>query len=70
LTRKYPGNTAKIGKNRLIREVVQYALIFFRNKDVFKRVALGTLVMFFQQWPGIDSSSCLTEITSQHTSTF
>lgn len=37
------------------REIAQYVTIF-RNKDSFKRVALGSLVMFFQQWSGIDSS--------------
>ncbi|KAK4610303.1 putative quinate permease [Fulvia fulva] len=31
------------------REIAQYVTIF-RNKDSFKRVALGSLVMFFQQW--------------------
>ncbi|KAK3615934.1 hypothetical protein LTR56_026299 [Elasticomyces elasticus] len=36
------------------REVAQYITIF-RNRDSFKRVALGCLVMFFQQWSGIDS---------------
>lgn len=55
LSTKYPGIAAKTGKNRLIRELAQYALIF-RSKDAFKRVALGALVMFFQQWSGIDSS--------------
>lgn len=39
----------------------------FRTKDAFKRVALASLVMFFQQWIGIDlnklklSLSCLFE---------
>jgi MFS family permease len=37
------------------REIAQYVTIF-RNKESFKRVALGSLVMFFQQWSGIDSS--------------
>lgn len=37
------------------REAAQYANIF-RTKDSFKRVAIGSLVMFFQQWSGIDSS--------------
>jgi MFS family permease len=55
LTSKYPGIAAKTGKNPLIRELAQYALIF-RSKDALKRVALGALVMFFQQWSGIDSS--------------
>ncbi|KAK4899543.1 hypothetical protein LTR27_003276 [Elasticomyces elasticus] len=36
------------------REMAQYANIF-RTKDNFKRVAIGGLIMFFQQWSGIDS---------------
>lgn len=31
------------------REIAQYVNIF-RTKDSFKRVAIGSLVMFFQQW--------------------
>lgn len=38
----------------LRREAAQYANIF-RSRDSFKRVAIGSLVMFFQQWSGIDS---------------
>lgn len=38
----------------LRREFAQYANIF-RSRDSFKRVAIGSLVMFFQQWSGIDS---------------
>ena len=37
------------------REIAQYANIF-RTKDSFKRVAMAGLIMFFQQWSGIDSS--------------
>lgn len=37
-----------------IREMVSYAQIF-QDRDKFKRVALASLVMFFQQWSGIDS---------------
>lgn len=40
------------------REIAQYANIF-RNRDAFKRVALAALIMFFQQWSGIDSSKSL-----------
>ncbi|KAF8850764.1 general substrate transporter [Acephala macrosclerotiorum] len=36
------------------REFAQYSNIF-RSKDNFKRVSLASLVMFFQQWTGIDS---------------
>ena len=39
------------------REIAQYANIF-RTKDSFKRVAMAGLIMFFQQWSGIDSSKC------------
>lgn len=37
------------------REFAQYISIF-RTKESFKRVAIGCLVMFFQQWSGIASS--------------
>ncbi|KAK7712152.1 hypothetical protein SLS57_007828 [Botryosphaeria dothidea] len=36
------------------REFAQYSGLI-RNKDAFKRVSLASLVMFFQQWTGIDS---------------
>ncbi|KAK8255562.1 quinate permease [Phyllosticta capitalensis] len=36
------------------REIVQYASLF-RSRDAFKRVTLAGMVMFFQQWTGIDS---------------
>ena len=36
------------------REFAQYTNIF-RTKDNFKRVAIAGLIMFFQQWSGIDS---------------
>lgn len=39
------------------REFAQYSGLI-RNKDAFKRVSLASLVMFFQQWTGIDSSTC------------
>jgi MFS family permease len=55
LDKKFPHLASKAGGNRLLREFAQYSLIF-RSKDSFKRVALGGLVMFFQQWSGIDSS--------------
>ncbi|EKG13413.1 Sugar/inositol transporter [Macrophomina phaseolina MS6] len=37
------------------REFAQYSGLI-RNKDAFKRVSLASLVMFFQQWTGIDSN--------------
>lgn len=51
---RYPELAAKAEGNKLYAELIQYTLIF-RNKDHFKRVAMGSLVMFFQQWSGIDS---------------
>ncbi|KAK7522307.1 quinate permease [Phyllosticta citriasiana] len=36
------------------REFVQYASLF-KSRDAFKRVTLAGMVMFFQQWTGIDS---------------
>ncbi|KAL1619952.1 hypothetical protein SLS56_009871 [Neofusicoccum ribis] len=36
------------------RELAQYRGLI-RNRDAFKRVSLASLVMFFQQWTGIDS---------------
>jgi MFS family permease len=45
------------GSSSIIRrEAAQYANIF-RSKDSFKRVAIGSLVMFFQQWSGMSSFS-------------
>jgi hypothetical protein len=40
---------------------LQYSNIF-RSRDNFKRVALASLVMFFQQWTGIDSSKPFLDI--------
>lgn len=45
---------AESGRSVWRRELAQYANIF-RTKDNFKRVAIAGLVMFFQQWSGIDS---------------
>lgn len=45
------------GSSSIIRrEAAQYANIF-RSKDSFKRVAIGSLVMFFQQWSGMSPFS-------------
>lgn len=44
----------KSRNNPWIRELASYKEIF-QSKDKFKRVALASLVMFFQQWSGIDS---------------
>ncbi|KAK2607881.1 hypothetical protein N8I77_006524 [Diaporthe amygdali] len=52
--RRSPTLAVKARGNRLLRELAQYSNIF-RNKDSFKRVAIGGTIMFFQQWSGIDS---------------
>jgi hypothetical protein len=53
--KKFPSLSAAAGNSVWRREFAQYSNIF-RSKDNFKRVALASLVMFFQQWTGIDSS--------------
>ncbi len=56
--KRFPELSKGIGNSVWRREFAQYSNIF-RSKDNFKRVALASLVMFFQQWTGIDSSkSC------------
>ncbi|KAL1849337.1 hypothetical protein Daus18300_013310 [Diaporthe australafricana] len=52
--KKFPHLAKKSKGNRLLRELAQYSNIF-RTKDSFKRVAIGSIIMFFQQWSGIDS---------------
>jgi MFS family permease len=51
----FPDLAAKEKQNVLFRELAQYVNCV-RTKDNFKRVATAWLVMFFQQWSGIDSS--------------
>lgn len=51
----FPNLAAKEEGSVWIREVAQYANCF-RTKDNFKRVTMAWLVMFFQQWSGIDAS--------------
>jgi hypothetical protein len=53
--RRFPELSKAAGNSVWRREFAQYSNIF-RSKDNFKRVALASLVMFFQQWTGIDSS--------------
>lgn len=53
--KKFPHLTENSRRNPWVREVMQYVPIF-KAKDSFKRVAIASLVMFFQQWSGIDSS--------------
>lgn len=51
--RKFP-RLAEPGHSVWHRELAQYTKIF-RTRDNFKRIAIASLVMFFQQWSGIDS---------------
>ncbi|KAL3703860.1 hypothetical protein TMatcc_009549 [Talaromyces marneffei ATCC 18224] len=50
----FPDLAARENQNVLFRELAQYVNCV-RTKDNFKRVATAWLVMFFQQWSGIDS---------------
>ncbi|CZR67016.1 related to quinate transport protein [Phialocephala subalpina] len=52
--KRFPALSKATGNSVWRREFAQYSNIF-RSKDNFKRVALASLVMFFQQWTGIDS---------------
>lgn len=52
--RRFPSLSAAAGKSVWRREFARYSNIF-RSKDAFKRVALASLIMFYQQWSGIDS---------------
>lgn len=52
--RAFPTLGAKEKNSVLYREYAQYCNIF-RTWDNFKRVSTAWLVMFFQQWSGIDS---------------
>lgn len=47
-------NLAESGHSVWRREIAQYARIF-RTKTNFKRVAIAGLIMFFQQWSGVDA---------------
>jgi hypothetical protein len=49
-----PNLAAKKAGSVLVREVAQYYQIF-RTWDNFKRVSTAWLVIFFQQWSGIDA---------------
>ncbi|KAJ5990240.1 hypothetical protein N7499_010768 [Penicillium canescens] len=50
----FPNLAAKEQGSILVREFAQYYQIF-RTWDNFKRVAIAWLIMFFQQWSGIDA---------------
>jgi MFS family permease len=51
---RFPHLAAAAGGSVWRREFAQYSNIF-RTKDNFKRVAIAGLIMFFQQWSGIDA---------------
>ncbi|KAJ5106608.1 hypothetical protein N7456_003283 [Penicillium angulare] len=51
--RRFP-HLAESGHSVWRRELVQYTNIF-RTKTNFKRVAIAGLIMFFQQWSGVDA---------------
>ncbi|KAH6900458.1 general substrate transporter [Thelonectria olida] len=53
-TKNFPNLAAKEQGNVWMREFAQYYLIF-RTWDNFKRVATSWIIMFWQQWSGIDS---------------
>lgn len=53
--KQFPSLAASAGNSVWRREFAQYSNVF-RTKDSFKRVATASLVMFFQQWTGIDAS--------------
>jgi MFS family permease len=50
----FPKMAEKEKQNVWLKEIVQYMSIF-RTWDNFKRVSTAWLVMFFQQWSGIDA---------------
>ena len=56
LQQRYP-RLVKEGGNIWVTELMGYADLF-RSLDNFKRTAIAGIIMFFQQWTGIDSSKC------------
>ncbi|KAG5340309.1 hypothetical protein C0989_002203 [Termitomyces sp. Mn162] len=55
LERRYP-RLVKEGGSIWIAELMGYANLF-RSLDSFKRTAIAGIIMFFQQWTGIDSTT-------------
>ncbi|KAF8069951.1 putative MFS quinate transporter [Lyophyllum atratum] len=53
LEQRYP-QLVKEGSSIWVRELMGYANLF-RSRDSFKRTAIAGIIMFFQQWTGIDS---------------
>lgn len=51
--RDFPG-LAEQGQSRLKHQLAQYRMCF-RTMDNFKRICTAWLVMFWQQWSGIDA---------------
>jgi MFS family permease len=45
---------AEKGKSRFMQQIAQY-IVCFRSKDNLKRVCTAWLIMFWQQWSGIDA---------------
>lgn len=54
--RDFP-HLAEKGKSRFMQQVAQYVTCF-RSIDNLKRVCTAWLIMFWQQWSGIDASEC------------
>jgi MFS family permease len=52
--RHFPNLSEKNRTNPWVKEIMQYGRLF-RTKDSFKRVAIASCIMFFQQWSGIDA---------------
>ncbi|KAG6829863.1 hypothetical protein H0H87_009889 [Tephrocybe sp. NHM501043] len=53
LEQRYP-QLVREGGSIWVRELMGYANLF-RTRDSFKRTAIAGIIMFFQQWTGIDS---------------
>lgn len=53
----YPALAEREKKSIFMHQVAQYANCF-RTRDNLKRVCTAWLIMFFQQWSGIDASKC------------
>lgn len=70
--KRNPQLTEKQRSNPWLQELAGYKHVL-RTRDSFKRVAIGSLIMFFQQWSGIDASKlrfnacsiCITLISFQ-----
>jgi MFS family permease len=54
--KQFPHLAHKAEQGQWTREAMSYVTIF-RSRDSFKRVAIASLIMFFQQFSGIDGES-------------